>query len=128
MALSQVQLRAEIREAVSNFRVNEAELNRLLTAGPEAPVFRDLAKRAIRVQNSAKLHATDRPGPRVRTGRLRGSITWDLGRDSRGPYADIGSAVHYALYVEQGHRVVRSGRVVGHAPAYPFLRPALLAA
>lgn len=128
MALSQVQIRAEIREAISTFRINEAELTRLLTSGPDAPVYRDLAKRAIRVQNSAKLHATDRPGPRVRTGRLRGSITWDLGRDAEGPYADVGTAVHYAVYVELGHRVVRRGRVVGHAPAYPFLRPALAAA
>jgi Bacteriophage HK97-gp10, putative tail-component len=128
MALAGPDIRAEIRAAASSFRVNEAQLTRLLTSGPESPVFRQLARRAIRVTNAAKLHATDRPGPRVRTGRLRGSITWRLGRDSLSPYADVGSAVHYAVYVELGHRVVRRGAVVGHAPAYPYLRPALLSA
>lgn len=121
-------IRLEIKAAVNEFQVNRAELERLLTSGPDAPLNRDLARRAIRVQNSAKAHATDRPGPQVRTGRLRGSITWRLGRDAIGPYADVGTAVHYALFVEMGHRVVRAGRVVGHAPPYPFLRPALEAA
>lgn len=120
-------IKVEIAEAVKTFRFNEAEMTRLLT-GPNGPVYRDLEKRAIRVQNSAKLHATDRPGPRVRTGRLRGSITHRLGKDARGPYADIGTAVHYAPFVELGHNIVRGGVVVGRAPAYPFLRPALEAA
>lgn len=121
------EIRVEIAQAVASFRFNEAEMIKMLNS-PEGPVFRDLERRAIKVQNSAKLHATDRPGPRVRTGRLRGSITHRLGRDAQGPYADIGTAVHYAPFVELGHDVVRGGRVVGHAPAYPFLRPALLTA
>lgn len=120
-------IRAEIAEAIKTFRFNEAELRAFLT-GPESPIFRDLQRRAILVQNAAKLNASGRPGPNVRTGRLRGSITHRLGRDAQGPYAEIGTAVHYALYVEMGHNIVRGGSVVGRAPAYPFLRPALLAA
>ncbi len=120
-------VRVEIEQAIATFQINEAELVAYLN-GPQGPVYRDLEKRAIRVQNSAKLHATDRPGPRVRTGRLRGSITHRLGHDERGPYADIGTNVHYAPFVELGHNIVRGGRIVGRAPPYPFLRPALEAA
>jgi phage gpG-like protein len=111
-----VQLRAEIASATS-FRFNEWELKRLLGAG--GPIAQDIVKRAIRVESSAKEHATGRPGPNVRTGRLRGSITWRLGQDGEGVYADIGSAVHYAPYVELG---------TSRMPAYPYLRPALEAA
>jgi len=124
----QNEIRLHIQAAKEEFQLQEGELRALLTRGPDAIVYQDLARRAVRVQNAAKLHATDRPGPRVRTGRLRGSITWRLGADAHGPYADVGSAVHYALYVEMGHNVVRAGRVVGHARPYPFLRPALAAA
>lgn len=122
------QIRLEIEAAVAQFQVNRAALEEALVRSPQSPVNRELVRRAIRVTNSAKQHATDRPGPRVRTGRLRGSITWALGRDARSPYVDVGTAVHYAIYVELGHNVVRGGAIVGHAPAYPFLRPALEAA
>lgn len=122
-----IDIKAEIAAAVANFRVNEAELRRFLN-GRDGPVYRNLVRRAIAVEASAKRHATGRPGPNVRTGRLRGSITWRPGRDERGPYVDVGTNVHYAPFVELGHNVVRSGRIVGRAPAYPFLRPALEAA
>lgn len=90
-----------------------------LLAGPDGPVAGDLARRAIRVETRAKENASGRPGPNVRTGRLRGSITWELGRDGQGLYADIGSNVLYAPYVEHG---------TSRMPAYPYLRPALAAA
>lgn len=80
---------------------------------------RDLAQRAIRVESAAKVNASGRPGPNVRTGRLRSSISWRLGEDALGLYADIGSNVFYAGYVEEG---------TDRAPSYPFLRPALEAA
>lgn len=92
---------------------------RNLLEGTQGPVGRDLARRAIRVESSAKLHASGRPGPNVRTGRLRSSITWTIGRDSEGLYADVGSNVAYARYVEMG---------TDRAPAYPYLRPAVIAA
>lgn len=110
-------IKVEIDAARSSFKINESALTALLT-GRDGPVFRDLTKRAIRVESSAKRHATGRPGPMVRTGRLRGSITWRAGVE-RSPYVDIGSAVMYAVYVEMG---------TSRAPAYPFLRPALEAA
>lgn len=139
MALS---IRLEIANALDNFQINEAQLRELLT-GRNGPVMRDLAKRAIRVQNRAKSNATGRPGPNVITGRLKGSITWRLGRDSKSPYADVGTAVHYAPFVELGHKNTKhvypvlsaGGTLHGFAVAsdrptrpYPFLRPALEAA
>lgn len=111
-------IQAEIDASQIVFRFNEANLQRLLT-GPDAEVARDLTLRAIRVEAAAKENATHRPGPQVRTGRLRGSITWRLGQDSDGLYADVGTAVLYGPYLEYG---------TSRMPAYPFLRPALDAA
>lgn len=94
------------------------------------PILNDLVSRAIRVEAAAKQNATDRPGPRVVTGRLRGSITWQTGQSTSegAPYVDIGSNVTYAPYVELGHNVVRNGVVVGYAQPRPYLVPALQAA
>lgn len=108
-------IKSEITAAVAEFKWHEAGLHELLNG----PVMADLVKRAIRVETSAKEHATGRPGPNVRTGRLRGSITWRPGSDGDGPYVDIGSAVLYAPFVEFG---------TSRMPAYPYLRPALEAA
>jgi len=104
--------------AIESLIFYQTALERLLS-GPEGPVARDLARRAIRVESQAKLNASGRPGPNVRTGRLRSSITWNLGRDEQGVYADVGSNVEYAAYVELG---------TDRAPPYPYLRPALSAA
>ena len=85
----------------------------------------DIARRAILVESQAKRNASTPPpsqpgqGPSVRTGRLRSSITWRLGEDAKGVYADVGTNVHYAPYVELGTSRMR---------ARPFLRPALAAA
>lgn len=102
--------------------LNEPEIARILNS-PEGPVARDLARRAIRVESQAKVNASGRPGPRVRTGRLRSSIHWELVRGENGVggtlFARIGSNVSYARYVELG---------TSRAPAYPYLRPALAAA
>lgn len=108
-------IKLEIHAALEAFRFSEAGLRELIAG----PVSRDLVRRAILVESSAKQHATGRPGPMVRSGRLRGSITWRLGTDSLSPYADVGSAVLYAPFVELG---------TSRAPAYPFLRPGLEAA
>lgn len=111
-------IQMDVQASIRSFRINEAQLREFLT-GTSGPVARDLIKRAIRVEAAAKQNATHRPGPMVRTGRLRGSITWRLGADALGLYADVGSAVLYAPYVELG---------TSRARAYPFLRPALEAA
>lgn len=108
----------EIQASMESFRVNSLELEALLR-GPHGPIAADLARRAIRVESAAKTNASGRPGPRVITGRLRGSITWRLGEDIEGLYAEVGSNVEYALYVEQG---------TSRSAAYPFLAPSLDAA
>lgn len=103
-----------------------AALNEFLY-GEDGPVFRYLAEQAVRVETQAKLNATGIPvegannpagrGPRVRTGRLRSSITWHPGRDANGPYVDIGTPVIYGRYLETGLR---------NGATYPFLRPAIM--
>jgi hypothetical protein len=118
-------IRAEIASAIETFRFEEAAMRALLR-GPTGAVARNLVQRAIRVETAAKSSMGQEappssPGhpPAVVTGRLRGSITWRIGEDALGLYADIGSAVEYALYLEEG--------TVNMAPR-PFLKPALEAA
>jgi phage gpG-like protein len=95
---------------------NAAEALELLR-GPHGPVARDLARRAIRIEAAAKGFASGHNGgPHVRTNRLRSSITWTIGDDVVGLYADIGTNVEYAAYVELG---------TSRAKPYPYLRPAL---
>lgn len=103
---------------MSTFTWNRQELDRILTS-PTGPVGQDLARRAVNVESQAKLNASGRPGPRVRTGRLRSSITWELRQEPTGLVARIGTNVHYALPLEQGLR---------NGVRYPFLGPALPAA
>jgi phage gpG-like protein len=98
---------------------NEGALLALLQ-GSDGGVARDLVQRAVRVESQAKVNASGGPpGPNVRTGRLRSSITHQVARDSQGLYADIGSNVEYAAYVELGTRFMHPR---------PYLRPALEAA
>lgn len=122
-------IKLEVEAARVTFRWNEAEFNKLI--GPSGPVGRDLVRRAISVESLAKQNASQPhragpntgsepgKGPAVRTGRLRASITWRLGKDTVGLYADVGSAVLYAPYVELG---------TSRMAARPYLRPALAAA
>lgn len=100
--------------------------------GEDGPVFRYLAAGATRVETQAKLNATGIPvegasnpegrGPRVRTGRLRSSITQRFGRDEIGPFVDVGTPVVYGKYLEGGWVTSR-----GNFIRYPFLEPALVA-
>lgn len=109
---------------LKDFEWHELELHELLQ-GSKGPIARDLAARAIKVESAAKRYASGQGGgPNVRTGRLRGSITWVLEQDGQGPYADIGSNVAYAPFVELGH----TNRGGGHTAARPYLVPALEAA
>lgn len=80
---------------------------------PDGPVGKELARRAVRVETAAKRRAP------VDTGRLRSSISRELGIDNRGLRARIGTDVDYAIYVEFG---------TSRARAQPYLRPALDAA
>ncbi len=84
------------------------------------------------IERQAKKNASGRPGPKVRTGRLRSSITTYLSSPVR---AIVGTNVDYAIPVEFGHAVVRRIQsTVRHlrnyiphtwVPAYPFLFPAV---
>ncbi len=84
------------------------------------------------METQAKLNATGIPvegasnpegrGPRVRSGRLRSSITQRFGRDEIGPFVDVGTPVVYGKYLEEGWVTGR-----GNFIRYPFLEPALVA-
>ena len=95
---------------------NQVEYERMLRS-PQGDVARDLLRRGLLVQAAAKNFATGYGGgPKVRTGRLRSSISTTLGEDSLGAYADVGTNVSYGGFVELGTRYMR---------ARPYLRPAL---
>jgi hypothetical protein len=65
---------------------------------------------ALNTQNLARLFCP------VDTGRLRSSIQASKGTDAQGAYADIGTNVNSAAFVEFGTRFMA---------AQPYLRPAL---
>lgn len=93
---------------------------RELLRSEQGAAARDLLRRGLRVEAAAKNFATGvGGGPRVRTGRLRASISTALGADAEGVYVDVGSNVEYAGFVELGTR---------YMSARPYLRPALPAA
>lgn len=106
--------------------LNEVRLNELLFSR-RGPVGRDLERRLIRCVNQAKVYATGAPtslgtygrGPRVRTGRLRSSIAYDIRETGGGLEGRYGSNVVYAYPLETGLR---------NGARYPFLLPALPAA
>jgi HK97 gp10 family phage protein len=68
---------------------------------------------ALVIERQAKKNASGRPGPRVRTGRLRASI---LPEQVDNNTARVGTNVVYAPFVEFGTK---------RAPAYPYLVPAV---
>lgn len=94
---------------------------------PTGGVARDLSRRAVAVESRAKTLLNDSfpppssPGepPHKRSARLQTSITWALGEDSLGVYAEVGTNVEYAIYLELG---------TDRMAARPFLEPALSAA
>jgi len=97
---------------VSYVEINGAALAELFES-PAGEVARDLQRRALQVDRAAKQNCP------VDTGRLRSSITNELGQDGEGLVATIGTNVEYAPYVELG---------TSKMAAQPFLLPALEAA
>jgi phage gpG-like protein len=94
-----------------------------------------VAKAAYIVERQAKINATGRPGPMVRTGRLRASITTQIDNPQQ---ARVGTNVVYAPPVEFGREVMvgkgsRGGFAIGspfsmgmrHTQAYPYLFPTI---
>lgn len=86
---------------------------RELFESPDGEVARDLQRRALQVERAAIRNCP------VDTGRLRSSITNEIGQDGEGLLAVIGTNVEYAPYVELG---------TSKMAAQPFLLPALEAA
>jgi len=113
---------------VSTFVPNEAGFHELLDT-IDGPVGRDLERRLINCVNLAKVYATGAPtalatnregrGPRVRTGRLRSSIAYEIVTEGVGLVGRYGTAVSYGYWLETGLR---------NGVTYPFLRPAMSAA
>lgn len=114
---------------------DQAALRALLSS---SEVAADLERRAIKVENRVKallstpgqgrtyrrrgiVHRASAPGapPAVDTGQLRQSITHKLGKDTAGLYADVGTNLEKARYLETG---------TSRMAARPFLAPALPAA
>ena len=130
-ALAGVNRRDHRRPDVSSFILNPEGIEELLN-GPEGFGAQVLGRAAIRVESQAKLNATggDVPGaanpegrgPKVRTDRLRSSITWVYGRDELGLFTAVGTNVYYGYYLEVGWT-----SSAGNFFSYPFLRPALSA-
>ena len=83
---------------------------RELFESPSGEVAKDLQRRALQVDRAAKRNCP------VDTGRLRSSITNEIGQDGEGLVAVIGTNVEYAPYVELG---------TSKMAAQPFLLPAL---
>lgn len=102
----------------------------------DGPVGKALARAALDVQDQAKqllskpgsgrtytrrsvTHRASAPGdpPAVNTGRLRSSITHRVAVDDQGVFAEVGSNVRYARFLELG---------TSKMAKRPFLRPALL--
>ena len=97
---------------MSYLEINGAALAELFES-PSGEVAKDLQRRALQVDRAAKQLCP------VDTGRLRSSITNEIGQDSEGLVATIGTNVEYAPHVELG---------TSKMAAQPFLLPALDAA
>lgn len=78
--------------------------------GEGGPVYADLQRRVLRVHAAAVRNCP------VLTGRLRSSIRWSIGRDSRGLVGLVGSDANYAGFVNDGTKFME---------AHPFLTEAL---
>ena len=94
---------------MSYVEIDQAALAELFSS-PSGEVARDLQRRALQVDRAAK------QGCPVDTGRLRSSITNQVGTDAEGLLAAVGTDVEYAPYVELG---------TSKMGAQAFLLPAL---
>lgn len=113
---------------MSVFRPFESGFDALLNSR-SGPVGRDLERRLIACVSLSKVYATGAPtslatnphgrGPRVRSGRLRSSIAYEITETPVGLIGRYGTNVEYGRYLETGLR---------NGATYPFLRPAMTAA
>lgn len=69
--------------------------------GRNGPVLRELVRRAQPVVNQARRNTSgENGGPNVDTGRLRGSVAWEIGEDAGGAFVAIGTNVYYGAILE----------------------------
>ncbi len=91
-----------------------------LLHGPGGETARYLATVGVKLESQMKVNVTaggpSGQGPRVRTGRLRSSITWQVGEDGAGLYVDAGTNVDYGRFLEEGTDRMRP---------HPWAQPAL---
>jgi len=107
---------AELRRALRRLgnEIGPQVLGEAIDAG--SAVFRDAIEARAPLGRTGNLRA----GWRVRKRTFyRGTVRGGVNRTKKAAHAHL---------VEFGHRVVRAGRVVGHAAAHPFIRPAFEAA
>lgn len=81
-------------------RLNQNEIDRILQSR-NGPVARDLIRRGIKVESAAKRRISASP-KRVNTGRLRSSITHQLGHNGLTLVMRVGTNVFYARWVHDG--------------------------
>lgn len=102
----------------SRVRIKRWNAERVLAATMDR-AERGMTRAVIFAEGQAKRRA------RVRTGRLRASITHRVERAGRVIRGFIGSNVRYARRIELGfHGTDRRGRTYNQR-AYPYLRPAI---
>jgi len=80
--------------------IDQGALNRLLRSA-EGAVAKDMLRRGIKVESRAKQLVSSNPS-RVRTGRLRSSITHQLVMSGGVPVCRVGTNVVYARFVHDG--------------------------
>lgn len=101
------------------FDYDDHALQALLT-GPSGETAQYLANVGVKLETQMKVNVTGGgptgQGPKVDTGRLRASMTWQVDGDAAGLYVDAGTNVPYGRYLEQGTDRMRP---------YPWAQPAL---
>lgn len=80
---------------MSTLRLDSAGLQALLSS-PQGPVARDIQRRTNRVRNAAIRRVP------VDEGRLKNSITMEMGMSGGTVVGRVGTNVEYAIYVHEG--------------------------
>lgn len=89
-----------------------------VAANMDRSIEKGLRKAGFYLEGQMKRKATGRPGPMVRTGRLRSGITSAMTDGNKG--VRIGPNVFYAEYVELGTRFMQGP---GEGGGYPYVEP-----
>lgn len=115
-----------------------AEVQAMLRQLPQAVRGDALREAALEGAEVIRAQAEQNALRHKRTGTLAGDIHAEIAKESLGDRVVVhigpGEKGWYGRLLETGHAIVRGGRlrskrnpgqVVGHAPPYPWLRPAL---